>query len=701
MKNRILKSCAWLGLGGALIFLFGFFSFLAFDRYYPPILPEELAVSTQVVDRDGRLLKAFATEEGRWRLPADLERTDGQYIKLLLAYEDKRFYAHRGVDLLAMVRAFGQLVSNGKIISGGSTITMQLARLLEPRKQRSLKSKLVQMVRAIQLELRLSKAEILQSYLTLAPYGGNLEGVRAASLAYFGKEPSRLSLSQSALLVALPQSPETRRPDRFNRRSESARNTVLKRMAKLGVIALVEVERASRLSVSKKRRALPYLAAHMAQRAVSLDPQVKRHQVTLSWNAQQALEKVALDAARKLPPRTSIAMVFADAITGDVLVEIGSPNYLDSSRNGWLDMTRAIRSPGSTLKPFIYGLAFEEGVVSPQTIITDAPSDFSGYRPQNFDMNYQGDVSVRKALQLSLNVPAVHLLEAVGPARLLSRFKRAGVTTIIPKSERPGLAIGLGGMGISLRNLTQLYTGLVNGGRVTKLRDGLGGKTEGEGLQNVLLQPSSTWQVVDILADVRPPKGSRGSGIAYKTGTSYGYRDAWSVGFDGKYVLGVWVGRPDNGSVPGITGYKTAAPILFEAFNRTGLKRVAFASAPLGTARVAQIDLPVMMRRFRNEIQMVAEGGVPESGPKIVYPPEGATVELAKTMSGETMPVMIKMQDGRPPFRWLANGKLLPSRSRKRTATWLPDGGGFSTLTVIDAVGRAASVNLYLKTQVE
>lgn len=251
----------------------------------------------------------------------------------------------------------------------------------------------------------------------------------------------------------------------------------------------------------------------------------------------------------KLGPKLSLAMVMADAQTGAIVGEVGSADYFDASRSGWIDMTRVNRSPGSTLKPFIYGLAFEQGLVSQETMIEDRPADFFGYRPRNFDMSYQGDVTVREALQLSLNVPAVKLLDAVGPSRLMVRFRRAQVHPVLPPNETPGLAIGLGGVGITLKDLVQLYTALANRGQPVRLGDGVTGEPAKLDVEP-LLEPVAVWNVADILSGVIPPAGAPQRGIAYKTGTSYGYRDAWSVGYDGRYVLGVWVGRPDNSAVP-------------------------------------------------------------------------------------------------------------------------------------------------------
>ncbi|WP_025660507.1 penicillin-binding protein 1C [Rhizobium sp. IBUN] len=664
------------------------------DRAYPPPLDKAETVSAEVVDADGQLLRAFATPEGLWRLKTTAADVDPQFLKMLVAYEDRRFYSHAGVDLQAIARAALQLLTNGRIVSGASTLSMQVARLIEPRQGRSLSAKLLQMARAIQIERRLSKAQILDLYLTHAPYGGNLEGVRAASLAYFGKEPRRLTVAEAALLVALPQLPEKRRPDRNLATAEVARKRVLERVAVAEAVGEGEAARAEIVPVPSQRMQLPALAAHVAEAARRKDPKARQYETTLKKQVQAGLEAVARASALKLGPKLSIAMVMADAQTGDIVGEVGSADYFDASRSGWIDMARANRSPGSTLKPFIYGLAFEEGLVSQETIIEDRPADFFGYRPRNFDMSYQGDVTVREALQLSLNVPAVKLLDAVNPVKLLIRFRRAEVRPLLPPNETPGLAIGLGGLGITLKDLVQLYTALANRGQPVRIGDGVNdrpGKIDGEGM----LDPVAVWNIADILSGVIPPAGAPKRGIAYKTGTSYGYRDAWSVGYDGRYVLGVWVGRPDNSAVPGLTGYGTAAPILFEGFAKSGIATTPLPRPPLGAIRIAQAELPISQRRFAiNPSGLLATTGR-EPAPQIVYPPEGAHVDLG-AKSGDLSPLMLKLQGGRPPYRWLANGKPLPDISRRRTNQWMPDGGGYSKLTVIDAMGRAASVGVFI-----
>ncbi|WP_105384484.1 penicillin-binding protein 1C [Neorhizobium alkalisoli] len=693
MKRRWKLS---IGISAGLTLLAGVVAGLdAADRAFPPPLEKVQVVSTEVLDADGALLRAFATPEGRWRLKTAAQDVDPRFLKMLVAYEDQRFYSHAGVDPLALGRAALQFITNGRIVSGASTLSMQVARLIEPRENRSFSAKFLQLVRALQIERRLSKQEILEIYLTHAPYGGNLEGVRAASLAYFGKEPRRLTVAEAALLVALPQSPEGRRPDRHARNAKEARERVLVRAAVADVTGAGEAERAVSEAIPMRRLQLPAYAAHLSEAAIRKRPSIKQHKTTLKRNIQQGLEQVAREATSRLSPKVSLAMVMADVTTGAIVGEVGSADYFDATRSGWIDMTRVLRSPGSTLKPFIYGLAFEQGIVSQETIIEDRPADFFGYRPKNFDMSYQGDVSVRQALQLSLNVPAVRLLDAVGPSRLMIRFRRADVRPVLPPNEAPGLAIGLGGVGITLKDLVQAYAALANRGQPVLLGNGLDRQPmpiDGE----PLLEPQAVWQVADILSDVLPPQGSRKLGIAYKTGTSYGYRDAWSVGYDGRYVLGVWVGRPDNGAVPGIAGYQTAAPILFEAFTKSGVPITPLPPAPAGAMRLAQADLPISQRRFATTAAGLFSASTREPAPQIVYPPEGARVDLG-ARSGEISPLVLKLQGGRAPFRWLANGRPLDELSRRRVNEWTPDGAGYSTLTVIDAAGRAASVKIFVE----
>ena len=415
---------------------------LALWRFAESLGPLDFSVaenrSTVLLDRHGQLLRPFATQDGRWRLPVETSDVDPRYLAMLKAYEDARFDRHSGIDLLALLRAAAQSIGNARIVSGGSTLTMQVARLLEPRDNRTLSAKFRQMVRALQLEQRFSKDEILRLYLMLAPYGGNLEGLRAASLSYFGREPKRLSFSEAALLVALPQSPETRRPDRFAHAARAARNRVLDRARDRGVLSAAEAEGAKAAPMPVVRRAFPMLAAHAAEAAVSGSARPEYTSPHYRCALAASLEQLVRERIDRLDPRLSAAILVLDNATGEVRAQVGSPDYQDKERAGAIDMTLAVRSPGSALKPLIYALAFESGLAHPETLLDDRPSRYGSYQPENFDLAFQGTVTARKALQLSLNVPAVELLNELGPARLLARLREAGTAIALPKEAAPG-----------------------------------------------------------------------------------------------------------------------------------------------------------------------------------------------------------------------------------------------------------------------
>jgi penicillin-binding protein 1C len=656
----------------------------------PLPLAQARQTSTTIVDRNGKLLRAYAMADGRWRLPVDARTgVDPSYLKLLLAYEDRRFYSHRGVDPQALGRAALQLVTHGRIVSGGSTITMQLARLMEPRRERSVYAKLRQMVRAVQIERRLSKDRILDLYLALAPFGGNLEGVRAASIAYFGKEPKRLSLAESALLVALPQSPETRRLDRHPGVARIARDRVLDRMVEDGVVPAEDTVQAKAVEVPRLRKRMPILAPHSADQAIATVKDASVIRLTLDSGLQKVLESLARDRAAALGPNISVAIVAVDNESGDVLAHIGSPDYFDERRAGQVDMTRAVRSPGSTLKPFIYGLAFEDGVAHPESLIDDRPIRFGSYAPENFDMTFQGTVPVRKALQLSLNVPAIALLDRVGSSRLSSRLKQAGANLVLPKDEAPGLAMGLGGVGVTLQDLVQLYSGLARLGNTRPLREIVKATDDPRDALR-LMDRVAAWQVGNVLIGTPPPENAVHNRIAFKTGTSYGYRDAWSIGFDGRITIGVWVGRPDGAPVPGLVGRTAAAPILFDAFARTGKLPAALPKPPKGALVASNAKLPLPLRRFRSAGELVRTGN--DQAPRIQFPLNGSRIDVDRGGGAQFSAMPVKVAGGVPPMTMLVNGVSVGEIDGRRQRLVDPPGPGFARLTVIDAVGAADTV---------
>ena len=656
----------------------------------PLPLREAQQVSQTVVDRNGKLLRAYAMADGRWRLPVDAKaNVDPTYLKLLFAYEDKRFYSHGGVDPLALTRAAIQFVTRGHIVSGGSTITMQLARLMEPRHERSVYAKLHQMVRAVEIERQLSKDQILNLYLALAPYGGNLEGIRSASIAYFGKEPKRLTLAESALLVALPQSPENRRLDRHPQEAQIARDRVLDRMVEEGTVSNEDAVAAKAVPVPRMRKSIPILAPHSADRAVATFRNLPVVSLTLDSNLQKNLEALARDRAVTLGPNISVGIVAVDNESGDVLARVGSPDYFDDKRAGQVDMTRAVRSPGSTLKPFIYGLAFEDGFVHPESLIDDRPTRFGEYAPQDFDMTFQGTVPVRKALQLSLNVPAVALLDRVGASRLSSRLRQAGGNLVLPKDEVPGLAMGLGGVGITLQDLVQLYAGIARLGTTKPLREFMDAN---EALRDPLrlMDQVAAWQVGNVLMGTPPPENAPQHRIAFKTGTSYGYRDAWSVGFDGRMTIGVWVGRPDGAPVPGLVGRTAAAPILFDAFARTGKLPAPLPRAPKGVLISSNAKLPLPLRRFRPFGELVRTGN--EQAPHIQFPLNGSRIDASGSGGAQFMAMPVKVAGGVLPMTMMVNGVASGEIDSRRQRLIDPPGPGFVRLTVIDATGAADTV---------
>ena len=653
----------------------------------PAPLGKNLEYSHVVLDREGRLLRAYATTEGRWRLSVSERDVDPRFFKLLFTYEDKRFHDHLGVDPLSLGRAAVQLISRGQIISGGSTISMQVARLLEPRERRSLGAKMRQIVRALELERALGKDGILALYLALAPYGGNLEGVRAASLAYFGKEPRKLSLAEAALLVALPQSPELRRPDRFPTAARAARDRVLDRVAIPELMPRDEIARAKSQPVPRDRKPLPVLAPHAADQVVLMEPDRREHRLTLDLFLQKNLQELARERAQALGPDISVAILAVDNVTGEVRVRVASADYFDLRRAGQVDMTQALRSPGSTLKPFIYGLGFEDGVIHPDTLIDDRPIRYGSYTPENFDLTFQGVVTVRRALQLSLNVPAVAVLNKIGVSRLGARLSQAGAALVLPKGEAPGLAMGLGGVGIRLTDLVMLYASLARQGEALTLSERQGDAVR---MPRRLLGPVAAWYVGNILLGAPPPDNAPHGRIAFKTGTSYGYRDAWAIGFDGRMTVGVWVGRADGAPVPGLVGRASAAPILFEAFARSGSAPAGLPRAPRGAIFAASNKLPPPLQRFG-----ITGPSEAAEAPRIMFPPDGARLEIAA--SGQPDPVALKISGGRGPLTVLVNGVPTTAASGRGTLFFQPDGPGFVRLTVMDARGASDSVTVRLQ----
>ncbi len=567
-------------------------------------------------------------------------------------------------------------------MSGASTLSMQVARLIEPRGERSLTAKLRQIARAIELERRLGKDGVLRLYLALAPYGGPIEGLRAASLAYFGREPARLTLAEAALLVALPQAPEGRRPDRFPEAARRARDRVLDIAAARFVVPAADAAAAKAEPVPHGRKPFPMLAPHAAEAALAQEPALAVHRLTLDARLQARLEPLVAERAAAIAPGLSAALLVIDDATGEVRAQVGSAGYLDATRSGAIDMTGAVRSPGSALKPFVYAMAFESGLAHPETLIEDRPSRFgASYAPENFDLTFQGTVTARRALQLSLNVPAVELMEAVGPARFIARLRSAGAAIALPRDAAPGLPVALGGLGITLTDLARLYAGLARGGEVPVLKRRLDTPATDAVLPRIA-EPVASWYVADVLRGTPPPESALPNRLAYKTGTSYGYRDAWAVGFDRRYTVAVWLGRPDGAGVPGLVGRIAAAPLLFDAFARLGGDPEPVAR-PRDALVATTSTLPPPLRHLRREAG-------PTDRLRIAYPPDGARIDLG-AQEGAPAGLALKALGGTLPLTWLVGG-LPVTESDRRQAEWQPDGAGFVRISVLDATGASDSV---------
>lgn len=601
------------------------------DRAFPPNLARVDSVGAEILDRQGRLVAVLPAPGGVWRLRTSVADVSRPFLDLLVQTEDRRFWTHPGVDPLAALRAAGQWLRAGHVVSGGSTLAMQAARLLEPR-PRTLRSKLIESARALQLEWRFGREGVLGIWLTLAPYGGNLEGVRAGARAWFGTSAAALDPAQAALLVALPRRPEALRPDHHADRAERVRDRVL--------------AEAVGVPVPTGRLAFP---RHAAQAVGALGPgPVIR--TTLDLPLQAGLERLAADQLAVLSERVSVALLVADAGTREIRALV-SGRWGDDARSGAIDLTRAVRSPGSALKPFLYAMAFQEGLARPETVLTDLPRHFGGYAPENYLRGHAGRVTAADALRRSLNLPAVALLDQIGPLRFAEALRAAGAKPRLPGGADAALPLALGGAGLTMRELAGLYAGLASAHGAGPLRL--------VGSRPTAPAPQTEAQriVADILTQPFPQGGP--PGVGWKTGTSWGGRDAWALGFDRTHVVAVWVGRPDGTAMPGATGRALALPLLAQVF---GL-------------------LPASPRGAPRPVAMAATPA--ESSLRLLFPPPGAV------LSGDG-PMTLRAMGGRRPLTFLVDGAPLEAAPSRREAGWSPSGPGFYTITVLDADGLAA-----------
>jgi len=668
------------GCGAAALLLLGIWTL---DWAFPLPLDRLTGRSTVVLETHGQLLRPFPTAEGTWRLPTRPTEVDPLYLAMLYAIEDQRFGWHPGLDPLAVGRALFQATREGRVVSGASTLTMQVARLLTPA-PRTLRAKLREAARALQLQAHLGRSGVLEAYLTLAPFGGPLEGVSAATLAWFGKMPRHLTPAEAALLVALPQSPERLRPDRHPAAARAARDRVLDRAVARGLLAADLAHAAKAEPVPLFQRALPQIAPHLTERLAAQAGRGTVIRTTLDGTLQKAVERLGRAQLARLEEGANLAIVVLDNRDRRLLASLGSGEW----RSQQIDLTRATRSPGSTLKPFIYALAFDELSLHPGTLIEDSPRRFGDWMPRNFDHDFHGPVTAREALQRSLNIPAVAVLEKIGPARLTAALRQSGVDLSFPARGEPGLPLALGGVGVRLIDLAMLFAALEEGGEARPI---LEQPDQPSRPPYRLVGAAAARAVIDVLEGSPMPDGlaaAVGLGgrrrVAFKTGTSFGFRDAWTVGTSPDYTVAVWVGRPDGASRPGEMGRAVAAPILFRVFDLLPPDH-----APRAVPR--EPDHALFHRRPPPALAWLNPETRPRSArrpasepPRILFPPDGGTVELIDEG------IALSATGGRAPLRWIADGHPLG----KGSGFWRPEGEGFARLAVVDAEGRSASATI-------
>ncbi|MDO6720954.1 penicillin-binding protein 1C [Psychrosphaera sp. 1_MG-2023] len=552
------------------VFVLGLMFVGMLDQLYPLNLPKNNNLFARVVvDENNRPLRTFADPNGIWRYPIELSDVSPLYIEALLTYEDRWFWLHPGINPFAVLRATYQNLTNGRIVSGGSTISMQVARILHPH-NRSFTGKLQQVLRTLQLEWHLSKNQILQIYLNTAPFGGTIEGVEAASYTYLNKSANDLTHSEAALLAVLPQAPTRFRPDIHNDAAQRARDKVLKRLVKFGVWSQDVVDDAMLEQVYSFNFKPKQLAPLLARRLLAFSDGQSVVKSTINSDLQQSLQDAISSYMSDMPKQSSAAILVVDNKTSAVKAYIGTVDFANEDNFGYVDMVQATRSPGSTLKPFLYGMAMDEGLIHSHSLLADVPRNWGNYRPGNFNGTFNGPVTAEEALQRSLNMPAVDLLERLGVNRFAARLENAGLALVIP-NNKPNLSMILGGVGSSLEQLVESYTALANQGNVSELRYLTDELTQPK-VTKQMLSPSSAWIIQNTLSDIDRPDSIQStasiienSPLAWKTGTSYGFRDSWAIGVNNDYTIGVWIGRPDGTPMPGHFGRKTAGPLLFMA----------------------------------------------------------------------------------------------------------------------------------------
>lgn len=548
-----------------------------------------------LLDRNGRLLSAHIAADGQWRFPG-LDTVPDKFAIALLQFEDKRFRQHSGVDFLALVRASYDNLRQQRIVSGASTLSMQVIRLSRGNPPRTLDEKLLELLRAWRLESRYDKDEIFKLYASHAPFGGNVVGLEAAAWRYFARGPEQLSWAESAMLAVLPNNPALIHPGRNRERLLAKRNRLLLQLYQQHVLSQLEYDLAVAEPLPEAPRPLPQLAPHLLDTLAAREPEAKRFRTTLDAGLQQQLNILAQRNGERLALEgiQNLAIVVLNTRTFEVLAYVGNRPVADfaADQGHAIDMIQRPRSTGSTLKPFLFADAIEQGLIVPDSLLADVPVNYGGFTPQNYNRHYHGAVKAREALARSLNIPMVNLLSARGVEPFLMQLRQMGFAHMQRAARDYGLSLILGGAEASLWDLSVAYANLAD----RALQDRQHQKTfwqQGRWLQSqpadstriATLSTATAWLTLDALLDVARPgdegyweKFSSSRQVAWKTGTSYGQRDAWAIGATPDYTVGVWVGNADGTGRAGLTGTRSAAPILFHTFsllppNRSGFPR--------------------------------------------------------------------------------------------------------------------------------
>ena len=550
--------------------LLGLALLLGLHLRYP--LRVQIDYSPVITAADGSVINAFLSRDDKWRMQLEAGEINPLLKKAVLLKEDRYFYYHPGLNPIALVRAWANNLATGKTTSGASTITMQVARLLYPR-PRTYRNKLTEVFRAFQLEWHYSKEEILTLYLNLVPYGGNIEGVKAAAVLYFQQSPRQLSLAQAVALTVIPNKPSSLRIGKKNAQITAFRDKWLTYYKSRGAFSDREIADALAEPLAAARLEAPRVAPHFAYRMYRQYPGQAIIKTTLSRQLQETVAQLAYNYLQPLRHKNihNVSVLVVNNKTRAVEAYLGSADFLDQEHGGQVDGVRAIRSPGSTLKPFLYGVAFDRGLLTPKAVISDVPVDYAGYRPENYFGDYSGNITIEQALATSLNIPAVKVLDQVGVPAFVRKMKQAEFSQMKQAGHQLGLSLILGGCGVKLEELTALYASFANKGAYRPLRWQQADTTTG---QKQLLSPASAFMVNQILTQLKRPdlphnaqNSMRLPRIAWKTGTSYGRKDAWSIGYNKNYTVGVWVGNFTAEGVPELNGTDSATPLLFDIFN--------------------------------------------------------------------------------------------------------------------------------------